>query len=135
VRLQGIIETCLYVEDLAAARLFYRRVLDLQEYSAVSDRHVFFRCGRGMLLLFNPEKTRILGGSVPAHGAIGAGHAAFAIADEHLAKWRDQLEREECPIEMEVEWPGGGRSLYFRDPDGNSLELTTPATWGLDVKA
>ena len=29
-----------------------------------------------------------------------------------------------------VEWPSGGRSLYFRDPDGNSLEFITRGSWG-----
>ena len=34
-------------------------------------------------------------------------------------------------IEQEVDWPRGGRSFYFRDPAGNSLELATPRIWGL----
>jgi predicted enzyme related to lactoylglutathione lyase len=34
-------------------------------------------------------------------------------------------------IEKIVDWPGGGRSLYFRDPAGNSLELATPRIWGI----
>ena len=34
-------------------------------------------------------------------------------------------------IEKEVEWPKGGKSLYFRDPTGNSVELVTPGVWGL----
>jgi catechol 2,3-dioxygenase-like lactoylglutathione lyase family enzyme len=34
------------------------------------------------------------------------------------------------PIEQEHQWPGGARSLYFRDPSGNSLELITRGAWG-----
>jgi hypothetical protein len=34
-------------------------------------------------------------------------------------------------VEKEVEWPRGGKSLYFRDPAGNSVELVTPGVWGL----
>jgi hypothetical protein len=34
-------------------------------------------------------------------------------------------------IEHEATWPRGGRSFYFRDPAGNSLELATPRIWGL----
>ena len=32
-------------------------------------------------------------------------------------------------IEAEVEWPSGGRSLYFRDPAGNVVELAPPTLW------
>jgi len=34
------------------------------------------------------------------------------------------------PIESEVRWPRGGRSLYVRDPAGNSVEIASPALWG-----
>ena len=32
-------------------------------------------------------------------------------------------------IESRVTWPGGGTSLYFRDPEGHLLELLTPGVW------
>ena len=34
-------------------------------------------------------------------------------------------------VEIERRWEpaGGGRSLYFRDPQGNSLEIATPSLW------
>jgi catechol 2,3-dioxygenase-like lactoylglutathione lyase family enzyme len=32
-------------------------------------------------------------------------------------------------IESEVQWDLGGTSLYFRDPDGHSVELATPGVW------
>ena len=28
-----------------------------------------------------------------------------------------------------TQWPRGGTSLYFRDPDGHLLELATPGIW------
>ena len=34
-------------------------------------------------------------------------------------------------IEADFVWPGGGRSIYFRDPSGNSLEFGEPKIWGL----
>jgi catechol 2,3-dioxygenase-like lactoylglutathione lyase family enzyme len=33
-------------------------------------------------------------------------------------------------IEADFRWPNGARSLYFRDPAGNSVELADPAIWG-----
>ncbi len=35
-------------------------------------------------------------------------------------------------IESEVHWPNGGRSIYFRDPAGNSLECAEAKIWGIE---
>ncbi|MDQ3546548.1 MAG: glyoxalase/bleomycin resistance/extradiol dioxygenase family protein, partial [Verrucomicrobiota bacterium] len=43
--------------------------------------------------------------------------------------WRERLQEAGVAIESEVEWPEGGRSLYFRDPAGNSVELAPPTLW------
>jgi catechol 2,3-dioxygenase-like lactoylglutathione lyase family enzyme len=68
---------------------------------------------------------------VPAHGAQGPGHACFAVAETDLEYWKERLQAAGVAIEQEVDWPRGGRSFYFRDPAGNSLELATPLIWGL----
>ena len=126
-----VLETSLYAVDLAAAEVFYRDVLELPLYSRQPGRHVFFRCGDAMLLLFNPEATVLPPGDVPAHGATGPGHVAFAVGDGDLAAWQAKLEQRGVEIEASLSWPNGGRSIYFRDPAGNSLELITPRSWGL----
>jgi catechol 2,3-dioxygenase-like lactoylglutathione lyase family enzyme len=126
---QRILETCLYVDNLDAAEVFYQRVLGLEVTSRVTGRHVFFRCGDSMFLLFDPQATRRPTGEVPTHGALGPGHVAFATTPEDVAAWREHLQRHGVAVEAEIDWPSGGRSLYFRDPAGNSVEVTTPATW------
>lgn len=131
MRARAVLETCLYVDDLIAAEDFYRRVLGLELVSVQPDRHCFFRCGSGMLLLFRPAASRQSDGEIPAHGAQGPGHVAFAAQPDELLAWRIWLRSQQVPIEQEVEWPSGGHSIYFRDPAGNSLELATPRLWGL----
>ena len=126
-----ILETCLCVEDLDAAEEFYTRVLGLKVFSRAEGRHVFFQCGAGMFLLFNARQTSQAAGNMPGHGTVGPGHAAFAFTEDELAGWRAQLHAAGVPIECEIEWPHGGRSIYFRDPSGNSVELATPSLWGL----
>ena len=129
-----VIETCLYVDDLDAAAAFYTRVLGLEIFASVPGRHVFFRSGQGMFLLFDAAETGKPGmPGIPPHGATGPGHAAFAIPEKDLDAWRQKLAAEGVDIESDFEWPNGGRSLYFRDPAGNSIEVTTPRTWKLDA--
>ncbi len=132
MKVQEILETCLYVNDLEAAEHFYTTVLGLPLYSKSEGRHVFFRCGSRMFLLFNPAATEIADVGVPTHGARGRGHVAFAIPFHDFAEWKECLSRHGVAIEQSVEWPGGGRSLYFRDPAHNSVELATSATWRID---
>lgn len=127
-----VLETCLYAQDLDAAAAFYEEVLALEVASRVAERHVFFRCADAMLLLFDPRRTRDPEGEVPPHGAAGPGHVAFAVHAEDMDSWRTRLERAGVPVEKEVRWPGGGRSIYVRDPAGNSVELASPTIWGLE---
>jgi catechol 2,3-dioxygenase-like lactoylglutathione lyase family enzyme len=137
MRPDAVLETCLYVDDLAAADRFYGEVLGLERIASEPDRHVFYRCGPGVLLVFLPERTAepgaTVGGSpIPSHGAQGPGHAALRVAPESRDRWRAHLADRGVELESEVDWPGGGWSLYFRDPAGNSLELATGSLWGLD---
>ncbi len=126
-----VLEACLYVDDLEAAERFYRDVLGLAFVSRQPGRHVFFRCGDRMVLLFQPTESSKTGQDLPPHGARGAGHLAFSATSDELPQWRAHLQRCGVPVEQELDWPGGGKSLYFRDPAGNSLELATPEIWGL----
>jgi catechol 2,3-dioxygenase-like lactoylglutathione lyase family enzyme len=127
VSITGILETALYVGELGAAEDFYERVLGLELESRAPGRHAFFRCGEAMLLIFDPASTSQSAGGVPAHGATGPGHVAFAVDD--LDEWPARLRDAGIAIEADLDWPGGGRSLYVRDPAGNSVELTTPRIW------
>jgi catechol 2,3-dioxygenase-like lactoylglutathione lyase family enzyme len=129
LKAQGILETCVYAEDLNAAEAFYRDVLGLEFYAREPGRHVFFRCGRTMFLVFNPFATERADAHFPLHGAHGPGHAAFEVRDDEIESWKARLKNHAVPIETELEWPSGGRSIYFCDPAGNVLELATRRTW------
>lgn len=134
----GVLESALYCDDLDAAQRFYQEILGLAVISRDPERHVFFRCGEGVVLVFRPERTesvetRVGGAPIPRHGARGPGHLAFRVEDDERDAWHRHLLDHGVSIESQVEWPGGGWSLYFRDPAGNSLELATASIWGIEI--
>lgn len=131
MRVNGVLETCLYATNLDEAENFYNTVVGLELVSKLSGRHTFFRCGAGMLLLFNPDATESPSGDIPTHGARGPGHVAFAIDNDAYRKVRDSLNHHNIPVEREITWDSGVLSIYVRDPAGNSVEFSTPALWGI----
>ena len=128
MKVDRILETSLYAGDLAAAEAFYTLVLGMEVYGRVEGRHVFFRCGASMFLVFNASTTEQEKDS--PHGCRGRGHAAWAVAEGDLNAWARHLDQHGVHVREHV-WPQGGRSLYFSDPAGNSLEITTSSIWGI----
>lgn len=130
--LRGVLETSLYVNDLDRAIAFYRNVLGLRllvEFER--ERGAAMQVGPGVLLLFRAEET-LKGGEFPAHGARGPGHVAFDVEPEELPAWRKRLAERGIPIEKELAFGPNLPSIYFRDPDGNSLELAVASIWPLE---
>jgi len=132
MKLNKIVEVALYVNDIKKAEEFYVGVLGLdvvKRSSSTPDRDLFLSCGDTMLLLFNPELTKIDGGVVPTHGSIGEGHMAFAVPEADFEKWEDHFTQNEISVEKKANWEKGTKSLYFRDPSGNSLEFISNTHW------
>ncbi len=126
-----IVEAAIYMDDLDAAETFYRDVVGLACLGKETDRYVFFQAGEHQVLLVFHAACTLKGDHLPPHGSRGPGHVALGIAPEDLHEWRERLVRHGVPIVHEQSWERGGRSLYFRDPGGNLLELVTPGIWGL----
>jgi catechol 2,3-dioxygenase-like lactoylglutathione lyase family enzyme len=133
--IEGIVETILYVDDLARAVAFYRDVLGLRVMAGDGVRFQALNPGgRQVLLLFKRGGTLEplpvpTGGVIPPHDGRGPHHLGFAITHEAYEPWRERLAAAGVAIESEAKWARGGRSLYFRDPDGHVLELLTPGLW------
>ncbi len=123
-------ETCLYATDLDATREFYTRIIGLRVVSDMSRRGCVLRVNdRQVLILFDPSETVQPNELVPSHGATGAGHMALAVPTGGLSEWRRRLESERIPIEREITWQNGAKSIYVRDPAGNSLEFIEGELW------
>jgi catechol-2,3-dioxygenase len=130
-----IVETCIYSSELKEMKDFYMNKLGLDFVSEENGRHVFLKAGKSMLLIFNPEST--LNDSIsifPIHGAItppSIVHFALEINTVDYEKWKDLLSKKQINIEKELKI-GNSRSIYFRDPSGNVVELITENAWPID---
>jgi catechol 2,3-dioxygenase-like lactoylglutathione lyase family enzyme len=133
VQLDRVLETCLYVEDLDRAARFYEQVLGLSRLTADSRFRAYDVGGRSVLLLFRRgatlETVHMPGGTIPPHDGHGPLHVAFAVAAQALEEWETRLSGKGVAIEGRTAWSRGGRSVYFRDPDGHLLELASPGLW------
>jgi len=128
------LESALYAEDLLAAETFYSEIIGLSVILRQPGRHVFFRAGQSVLLIFNAAATTqppTIGQTlaVPPHGSEGRGHYCFSIPAADIDRWCDHLQNKGIAIESDIHWPNGARSIYVRDPAGNSVEFADPALW------
>jgi catechol 2,3-dioxygenase-like lactoylglutathione lyase family enzyme len=132
VKVRRILETALYCADLARTAAFYETLLDATPMLS-GDRLVALDAGEGtVLLLFqrgNSSALETAGGLVPGHDGAGPVHLAFAIGASELPQWEKRVVDLGIQIESRVTWERGGISVYFRDPDGRSVELATPGIW------
>ena len=132
----SILETAHYVSDIKRTAEFYRRLFGFPTLLESERLIALDVSGRSVLLLFpeggttEPFPVPGGGGVIPPHGGPPGGcHFAFSIAAEDVESWQSHLESEGVAVESVVTWPGGAKSLYFRDPDGNLAELITPGFW------
>jgi catechol 2,3-dioxygenase-like lactoylglutathione lyase family enzyme len=131
--LNGILETAVYVDDMARARHFYEEVMGLQPMFEDRRLTAYNVAGRSVLLVFQRgaslEPAVLPGGTIPPHDGAGPSHLAFAAGADQLGAWEEKLKAHGVEIEGRTDWPRGGKSIYFRDPDGHLIELATPGLW------
>ena len=131
-RIHRILETALYCDDLARTASFYQTLIGVEPMLS-GDRLVALDAGGAtVLLLFkrgNSGPLETPGGLVPGHDGSGPVHVAFAIDADELEGWEARLAQLGIAVETRVRWNAGGTSVYFRDPDGRSVELATPGIW------
>jgi catechol 2,3-dioxygenase-like lactoylglutathione lyase family enzyme len=133
-KLTRILETALYVTDLNRAAGFYEGVLGLESIHADGHRmRAYDVGGNGVLLLFpqggSLQPIETPGGSIPPHDGSGPVHIAFSISADAHETWQAHLQDHGVALEGRTQWPRGGVSVYFRDPDDHLLEIATPGLW------
>lgn len=129
----AVLETGLYVDDMQRAIEFYDRLFGFPKMFGDDRLCAYNVAGRSVLLLFRKKATlepmQMPGGVLPPHDGEGQQHMAFSITADAWDGWMSRLADMKIAVESVVKWDAGGRSVYFRDPDGNLLELATPGIW------
>src|SRR6266566_4794210 len=128
-RIDGLLESSLYVADVAVSAKFYDEVLGFPIISDFGRRGCAMQAGpRQVLLLF--EEGASLEIQSP-HDGSGELHVAFAISGAELPAWESWLAANGITVEEKRTWERGGISIYFRDPDRHLVELATPGVWSI----
>jgi catechol 2,3-dioxygenase-like lactoylglutathione lyase family enzyme len=128
-KLDGILESSLYVDDLPRAVRFYQDIFGFPVISDFGERGCAMHAGpRQVLLLFKKGASRTI---VSPHDGDCELHIAFAISAAELTAWESWLAKQGIAVEEKRSWEGGGWSIYFRDPDRHLLELATPGVWSV----
>ncbi len=132
MKINKIIETAIYCDNVEEMFDFYQSVFDFEVIQKSLPRAVFLKAGESILIIFNRSLTSQEGQFVPPHGVTGAQHFAFEAPDEEYDNWKKLFIEKGIPIEKEITWPernNSARSFYFRDPAGNNVEIAEKKLW------
>ncbi|KAI5363658.1 Putative glyoxalase/Bleomycin resistance protein/Dihydroxybiphenyl dioxygenase [Septoria linicola] len=150
-----VLELCLYVKDIHASNKFYTEIMGLTaeelQPAILKERMSVFPMGNTTLLLFalgqTDEDVRPIPSQpdicIPKHGpeaktmaALMEGgeklrqHYCLAVETKHQAiAWERYLKEKGVECNGRMEWPRGGYSVYFLDPDGHVGEVASRGIW------
>ena len=125
----GILESSLYVNDVAHSAQFYEKIFGFRAINDFGARGCAMEAGnRQVLLLFKKGGSRE---EQSPHDGDGELHLAFSVRAEELAAWVAWLVENGIVVEEDRKWDLGGQRLYFRDPDRHLIEIATPGVWSI----
>ena len=113
--------TVIMVRDMAAMRRFYEDVLHFPLLRELSPNWVEYRVGPNTLALSRPGRTAA---DKPIPNGTAALQLAFKVTPPDVDRCADELISRDVPLlSPPTDQPFGHRTLFFRDPDGNLLEI------------
>jgi catechol 2,3-dioxygenase-like lactoylglutathione lyase family enzyme len=119
--IQAIDYTVIFVRDMAAMRRFYEDVLGFPLLRELSSGWIEYRVGGNTLALARPSLTA---SDVPTPGGSASLQLAFRVGVAEVDQCADELVRRGVNLlSPPTDQAFGHRTLFFRDPDGNLLEL------------
>src|SRR5215204_2294806 len=132
MKINKVVETCIYSSDLESMKKFYVGILGLSVIQEEGDKLIFLKAGKSMLLIFDPLRTSINNDKLPTHGAMtppSSIHFAMEIEEQEYQPCKELLTTKCFGKEKGVKWNSKSKSPFFRGPADNLGELITPGGW------
>jgi len=119
--IRAIDYTVIFVRDFQAMRVFYQDVLGLPLSRELSDGWIEYRIGSNTLALARPSRTAA---DLPVPLGTASLQLAFKVSAPDVDRSARELQEKGIALlEPPTDQPFGHRTLFFRDPDGNLLEV------------
>jgi len=119
--IRAIDYTVIFVRDMPAMRHFYEAILCFPLLRELSPGWIEYRVGGNTLALARPSRTAA---DVPAPSGSASLQLAFKVSAPEVDRCADELVRLGVDLlSPPTDQAFGHRTLFFRDPDGNLLEV------------
>jgi catechol 2,3-dioxygenase-like lactoylglutathione lyase family enzyme len=119
--IRAIDYTVIFVRDMTAMRRFYEDVLGLPMVRELSAGWIEYGIGDNTLALARPSRTAA---DAPVPKGTAALQLAFKVSPAEVDQCADELLRKGIDlVSPPTNRAFGHRTLFFRDPDGNLLEV------------
>jgi lactoylglutathione lyase len=113
--------TVVFARDLKAMREFYASVLGFEVTRKMGEGWIEFRIGASILTL--TERGVLFNDAPPPMGALSL-QLAFRVSRSEVDSCAEFIRAAGVKIIYEpTDQPWGHRTVFFRDPDGNVLEI------------
>ena len=119
--IRAIDYTVIFVRDMGAMRRFYEDILGLSLLRELSPGWIEYRVGDNTLALARPSLTAA---DAPTPNRSASLQLAFKVSAADVDACADELVRSGVAlVSPPTDHAFGHRTLFFRDPDGNLLEV------------
>jgi catechol 2,3-dioxygenase-like lactoylglutathione lyase family enzyme len=119
--IRAIDYTVIFVRDMSAMRRFYEDVLALSLLRELSPNWIEYGLGSNTLALARPSRTAA---DAPTPAGSASLQLAFKVSAAEVDQCADELVRQGVTLlSPPMNQSFGHRTLFFRDPDGNLLEV------------
>ncbi|MBR0715102.1 VOC family protein [Bradyrhizobium liaoningense] len=119
--IRAIDYTVIFVRDMAAMRRFYEDLLGFALLRELSPNWIEYSVGANTLALARPSRTAT---DAPTPTGSASLQLAFKVSVTEVDQCAAELMRQGVSLlSPPTDQPFGHRTLFFRDPDGNLLEV------------
>jgi catechol 2,3-dioxygenase-like lactoylglutathione lyase family enzyme len=119
--IRAIDYTVIFARDMAAMRRFYEGVLGFPLMRELSPGWIEYRVGDNILALAKPSRTAA---DAPTPSGSASLQLAFRVSAPEVDRCADELVQKGVELlSPPTDQAFGHRTLFFRDPDGNLLEV------------